>query len=187
MLIYYYKCFGDHDVKSVYHTYYAEPVSLDVAGNIILLFCLKTKQIKGLGYPLKTYQIWTVDKYRLGLERIPYSKRGNGVIGTPVLLLHGLYLSSAIFAINNSSLSEYYTFYNHWLYCLYSRRDQYTINIGRDDVERLTSGVLTRPNIIMDESSVYFHFFFRFRSLAQQYIHMRLYLETNFATNRACA
>lgn len=83
--------------------------------NIIFVICccnvvLKTEQIKGLGYPLKTYQTWTVDKYQLGLERIPYSKHGNGVIGTPVLLLHGLYLSSAIFAINNSSLSKYKCF-----------------------------------------------------------------------------
>nr|AKM28433.1 gastric triacylglycerol lipase 1 [Aphis gossypii] len=68
--------------------------------------CLESaKKIKELGYPLMTYQVWTADKYLLGLERIPHSKHRNESIGKPVLLLHGLYLSSAIFTINNSSLS----------------------------------------------------------------------------------
>uniref|UniRef100_A0A2H8TSX5 Lipase n=1 Tax=Melanaphis sacchari TaxID=742174 RepID=A0A2H8TSX5_9HEMI len=68
--------------------------------------CLESaEKIKEFGYPLMTYQVRTVDKYLLGLERIPYSKHRNKSIGKPVLLLHGLYLSSAIFTINNSSLS----------------------------------------------------------------------------------
>ncbi|VVC27320.1 Alpha/beta hydrolase fold-1,Alpha/Beta hydrolase fold,Lipase, eukaryotic [Cinara cedri] len=70
--------------------------------------CLESsKQIKLFGYPLETYQVWTRDNYLLGLERIPHhGKHGaNGIIGKPVLLLHGLYLSSAIFTLNNSSLS----------------------------------------------------------------------------------
>lgn len=69
--------------------------------------CLESgNRIKEFGYPLMMYQIWTVDKYHLGLERIPYSKyRSNATTGRPVLLVHGLYLSSAIFTINNSSLS----------------------------------------------------------------------------------
>ncbi|XP_001951191.1 gastric triacylglycerol lipase [Acyrthosiphon pisum] len=69
--------------------------------------CLESsRRIKEYGYPLMTYQVWTADKYQLGIERIPYSKlRSNASTGKPVLLLHGLYLSSAIFTINNSSLS----------------------------------------------------------------------------------
>lgn len=74
--------------------------------NIINYILLKAKKIKELGYPLMTYQVWTADKYLLGLERIPHSKHRNESIGKPVLLLHGLYLSSAIFTINNSSLSK---------------------------------------------------------------------------------
>ncbi|XP_022170231.1 gastric triacylglycerol lipase-like [Myzus persicae] len=69
--------------------------------------CLESSyRIKEFGYPLMTYQVKTVDKYQLGIERIPHSKhRSNPRPGKPVLLLHGLYLSSAIFTINNSSLS----------------------------------------------------------------------------------
>lgn len=67
---------------------------------------LKIKKIKENGYPVETHQLWTVDKFLLGLERIPYSKHSNGTVGKPVMLIHGLYLSSFIFAINNSSLSK---------------------------------------------------------------------------------
>lgn len=89
--------------------------NMNINTYILLLFIYyleiivrKAKQIKFFGYPLETYQVWTQDKYLLGLERIPYHKKhfANDTIGKPVLLLHGLYLSSAIFTLNNSSLSK---------------------------------------------------------------------------------
>lgn len=59
-----------------------------------------------MGYPLEKYKLHTQDKYTLGLERIPYSKRGNRSIGKPILLLHGLFSSSYAFAFTNKSLSK---------------------------------------------------------------------------------
>ncbi|KAL4120710.1 hypothetical protein QTP88_013352 [Uroleucon formosanum] len=65
--------------------------------------CLDTSQrIKEFGYPLETYDVWTDDRAHLGIERIPHN--GNNVIGRPVLLMHGLFSDSIVFAIRNSSL-----------------------------------------------------------------------------------
>ncbi|XP_015364414.1 PREDICTED: lipase 3-like [Diuraphis noxia] len=58
-----------------------------------------------LGYPLEKYKLQTQDKFTLGLERIPYSKTGDRTIGKPILLMHGLFLSSYIFSNTNKSLS----------------------------------------------------------------------------------
>ncbi|XP_001951496.2 gastric triacylglycerol lipase [Acyrthosiphon pisum] len=66
--------------------------------------CLDASQrIKEFGYPLETYEVWTDDRAHLGLERIPHN--GNKVIGRPVLLMHGMFSDSVVFAAQNSSLS----------------------------------------------------------------------------------
>ncbi|XP_026805905.1 gastric triacylglycerol lipase-like [Rhopalosiphum maidis] len=57
------------------------------------------------GYPLEKYKLQTLDKFTLGLERIPYSKNGDRTIGKPILLMHGLFLSSFVFTNTNKSLS----------------------------------------------------------------------------------
>ncbi|XP_027844376.2 gastric triacylglycerol lipase-like [Aphis gossypii] len=57
------------------------------------------------GYPLEKYKLQTLDKFILGLERIPFSKNGDRTIGKPILLMHGLFLSSYVFTNTNKSLS----------------------------------------------------------------------------------
>ncbi|XP_050519804.1 uncharacterized protein LOC126893533 [Daktulosphaira vitifoliae] len=64
-----------------------------------------TSQIRKYGYLAETYQFWTPDKYLLGLERIPFNKRESSITGPPVLLIHGLFVSSIVFAFENTSLS----------------------------------------------------------------------------------
>lgn len=59
-----------------------------------------------MGYPLEKYKLQTQDKYTLGLERIPYSKHGDQIIGKPIVLIHGLFLSSYVFVFLNESLSK---------------------------------------------------------------------------------
>lgn len=59
-----------------------------------------------MGYPLEKYKLQTQDMYTLGLERIPYSKYGNQTIGKPIVLIHGLFLSSYVFVFLNKSLSK---------------------------------------------------------------------------------
>lgn len=58
------------------------------------------------GYPLEKYKLQTLDKFTLGLERIPFSKNGDRTIGKPILLMHGLFLSSFVFTNTNKSLSK---------------------------------------------------------------------------------
>lgn len=62
-----------------------------------------------MGYPFEKYKLQTEDKYTLGLERIPYSKHGNRTVGKPILLIHGLFISSYVFVFSNQSLSKYRT------------------------------------------------------------------------------
>lgn len=55
---------------------------------------------------METYSVETEDHYMLGLERIPYSKNGNKIIGQPILLLHGLYGTSMFYTLSNKSLGK---------------------------------------------------------------------------------
>ncbi|XP_050424541.1 lipase 3-like isoform X3 [Adelges cooleyi] len=96
------RCHQNHYSRTRFLSIFITVLSVNLAA----VFSLDTvNQVREHGYPLKTYKFWTPDKYLLGLERIPYSKDGNGTIGRPVLLLHGLFLSSVIFTLNSSSLS----------------------------------------------------------------------------------
>lgn len=58
-----------------------------------------------MGYNVEVHFADTKDGYKLALERIPHNKM-NVAVGQPVLLLHGLFCSSYIFALNHSSLGK---------------------------------------------------------------------------------
>ncbi|XP_050521663.1 gastric triacylglycerol lipase-like [Daktulosphaira vitifoliae] len=71
-----------------------------------LVVSLKTSdKILEFGYPLEIYETQSKDGYMLGLERIPHSRNVNKTskIGKPVLMVHGLYGTSMLFAAVNTS------------------------------------------------------------------------------------
>lgn len=59
-----------------------------------------------MGYPFEKYKLQTPDRFTLGLERIPYSKNRDRTIGKPVLLVHGLFMSSNVYVLTNNSLGK---------------------------------------------------------------------------------
>lgn len=58
-----------------------------------------------MGYDVEIHLVDTEDGYTLALERVPHS-RSNQIVGSPVLLLHGLFSNSLVFALNRTSLGK---------------------------------------------------------------------------------
>lgn len=59
-----------------------------------------------MGYEVEIHLVDTEDRYTLALERVPHPKYKKA-IGDPVLLLHGLFSNSLVFALNYSSLGKF--------------------------------------------------------------------------------
>ena len=55
--------------------------------------------LRAQGYPLETVWVTTPDGYKLALHRIPHGRGGKGG-GPPVLLIHGVSLSSTCWVVN---------------------------------------------------------------------------------------
>lgn len=68
------------------------------------LFFKHTK-LKEMGYEVEIHLVDTEDGYTLALERVPHPKF-NKTVGDPVLLLHGLFSNSLVFALNYTSLGK---------------------------------------------------------------------------------
>lgn len=58
-----------------------------------------------MGYEVEIHLVDTEDGYTLALERVPHPKF-NKTVGDPVLLLHGLFSNSLVFALNYTSLGK---------------------------------------------------------------------------------
>ncbi|XP_065207181.1 lipase 3-like [Planococcus citri] len=74
-------------------------------------------KLKEMGYEVEIHLVDTEDGYTLALERIPHPK-SNKTVGDPVLLLHGLFSNSLVFALNYTSLAYGLADagYDVWLY-----------------------------------------------------------------------
>ena len=59
-----------------------------------------------MGYEVEIHLVDTEDGYTLALERVPHPKF-NKTVGDPVLLLHGLFSHSLVFALNYTSLGKF--------------------------------------------------------------------------------